>query len=161
MKTMTVSVQVPALRCNGPLLLVISLNRIGPNGELLAEDPTRKSYFRYLTDGERFLAQGYKDSCIAFFGKKQARKASGNAYAIPMMASNILPIFDAVALGKSKLAATSAVGAEKSDTPDMAGNGNSIVSVSPRKRLRTKVSAANISMKGSKLSTRNVQIASV
>ena len=52
-----------------------------------------RAYFRTLTDRERFKVMGHDGSYWDDFGTcTAAREASGNAYAVPMLAVAVLPL---------------------------------------------------------------------
>jgi site-specific DNA-cytosine methylase len=78
------------LRTKGPNLFVISTYD-------LASPVKLRAYFRFLTLGERFKLQGHSDRYAEFFPSKVAcRRATGNAYAVPMLAAATLPLIQAV-----------------------------------------------------------------
>ena len=88
------------MRTKGPYFFVISVAIVVE--ELLPvlndPDPIKPFFFRFLTEHERYIAQGldpvFHDCTPGIMSK---RLGTGNAYAIPMVASATLPLLEAIA----------------------------------------------------------------
>jgi len=90
---------IPSLRTKGPYYFVVSVAFVleeklfGDDGEV----PDEAYFFRYLTESERYIAQGldpvFHDCTPGIMNK---RLGTGNAYAIPMVASATLPLLEAI-----------------------------------------------------------------
>jgi site-specific DNA-cytosine methylase len=83
---------IPAIRVRGPDYFLLST-------EDLHLPWYRKRICRYLAENERFALQGHPvEAFNAMSGKTIARKATGNAYAVPMLAQVLLPMLNQIAL---------------------------------------------------------------
>ena len=91
---------IPSLWTKGQHYLAISVDLVVE--ELLPvlndPEPIKPFFFRFLTEHERYIAQGldpvFHDCTPGIMSK---RLGTGNAYAIPMVASATLPFFEASA----------------------------------------------------------------
>jgi site-specific DNA-cytosine methylase len=81
---------VPSLRKKGPEYMVVSLG----DGDA---DPVGARVCRILSIEERFTLQGHSPKLLvqAGFKKTMALLATGNAYALPMVAAAVLPLMEA------------------------------------------------------------------
>ena len=83
---------IPTIRVRGPDYFLLST-------EDLHLPWYRKRICRYLAESERFALQGHPVEAVnAMSGKTIARKATGNAYAVPMLAQVLLPMLNQIAL---------------------------------------------------------------
>ena len=75
-----------SLRTKGPKIFLV------PTFDLNVP-PGKRAFFRCLTEGERFVVQGHAASYVRDFKTiVSARAATGNAYAIPMLAAAVVPL---------------------------------------------------------------------
>jgi site-specific DNA-cytosine methylase len=82
---------LPTLTTGGPALFLISTHDVG------APDESRE-FLRYLTLEERFAAQGHRKGFAHMVPHITAgRKATGNAFAVPMLGAILLPMLYEIA----------------------------------------------------------------
>ena len=117
--------QVPPLRCKGPEFLLCSLACVDFDGKLLPTQD-RKGVFRMLSLQERLKCQGHPEYKRHMFGKTSLMKATGNAYAIPAVASALLPVLEEVSAGLEINNSTCSIGQD----------GSQVLVTPPRKRVR-------------------------
>lgn len=120
--------EVPPLRCKGPDVLLVSVARVDVDGTLLPPSlphPGDRA-FRMLSDTDRLLCQGYPVSLATAntFSKTHLKRACGNAYALPAVASVMIPILSVMS--------SATVASSSSSVPSEAK-----VCSPPAKRLRS------------------------
>ena len=87
---------VPSLRTGGPDFFIVSVFDAN-NPDVMA----RKCH-RFLSDRERFLLQGYPAEYSNLFRSPAfCRSATGNCYAVPMLAAMVLPLVRQVGLSQA------------------------------------------------------------
>ena len=69
----------PTLTCSNRYLFVAS------TADLQEPDPSKRAFYRFLTENERMVLQGFPSNTLAEARPALRRKASGNAYPVPLM----------------------------------------------------------------------------
>jgi site-specific DNA-cytosine methylase len=82
---------IPGLRTRGPHYLLISTEDIGE------DEPEKKKVCRFLSVAERFQLLGYPAAFSEAAGRNLAHQLTGNAFAIPMVASVVGPMVKEIA----------------------------------------------------------------
>ena len=82
------------LRCHNVKIVLCSV-------EDVERPAAERRLFRFLTIGERFRLHGYPALYSTFCSHTSAARWTGNAYALPQLASCFLPVLEAVAASKA------------------------------------------------------------
>jgi len=81
----------PCLTCTNQYLLVTSIDDVHLN-------PEDREFCRLLLPAERFTMQGFKKEKTLTVPQAKRTKASGNAYPVPLILAELVPILNSIAM---------------------------------------------------------------